>query len=138
MRYTIGEMVEMIDQEKDMDEKRKLTVEFCQKYPAFRTILTYYANPPEWFDDYIPEFNLAEVPDGMGMTSLMQEARKLYIFEKSHPASERKKQQHMQTLLEALDTKEVNLIRELITGSLNIDGLTIDNLKEWCPGLNLR
>ena len=138
MTKTVGEMIREIHEEEDMEKKRTLTVNACVKSGAFRTVLKYYANPPVWFDDYVPELKLQEVPDGLGYTRLTQESKRLYIFEKSHPMSREKKEQQFITLMEGLDTTEATLVKELLTGSLNIDGLTVDNLKEWCPGLNLR
>jgi len=102
--------------------------------------LTYHPNS-QWLIKEMPEgYKVpSDMLPGLSGTQLSTELRKLYLFQKGHPAAEKlteqKRTQLLLQLLEALEPREAEVILGIFQKDQGVKGLDYKFVKEAFPDL---
>lgn len=131
---TIGEILDQVTATKS----RKKKAEILRANPSnpFFLFLSMAMDPEiEWSfgdipKDEMPPYKEDDIPDGLGQTTLMSEARRLYIFTSESPISLRRKGEIYTAIAEALDTNERKYFTEVVRGEFKVSGLTLRLVNE--------
>jgi len=88
------------------------------------------------FDD-MPPFKKSEIPTGLGMNTLFNEAKRLYIFTdpEVNKMGPMRTEQNLIGLLESVDPMEADLIVKILTNKFDYDGIDKQLVQDAFPGL---
>jgi hypothetical protein len=87
---------------------------------ALRQILYYaYIDKTKWYRTDLPPFTPDSSPEGLTMSSLFQESKRLYIFKDIYALDKGRKDVLLIQILESIHQDEANLIKELLAGTFN-------------------
>lgn len=88
------------------------------------------------FDD-MPPFKKSDVPTGLGMNTLFNEAKRLYIFTDPHveKMGPIRTEQNLIAMLESLDPLEADLVVKILTNKFDYDGIDKQLVQDTFPGL---
>lgn len=108
---------------------------------ALRNILKgTYAPYIQFVFETAPPYKPSDSPPGLGYTSIHQELDRAYLFEKDNPRvspqlTQRRKEEILIGILEALEAKESEIYMNMILKKQNVPGLTKKIVLEAFPGL---
>jgi hypothetical protein len=71
----------------------------------------------KWYRNDLPEYTPDQAPEGLTMSSLFQESKRLYIFKESYNLPKDHKDILMIQILESVHPDEAKLLKELISGT---------------------
>lgn len=105
---------------------------------ALRQILTYaFFDKAKWYRKDLPAYTPDASPEGLTMTNLFAESKRLYIFKESYNLPLERKDTLLIQILESVHPKEADLIRNLFDGSFQFAyGLDKKMVKEAFPDLD--
>ena len=88
------------------------------------------------FDD-MPPFRKSDVPTGLGMNTLFNEAKRLYIFTDPHveKMGPIRTEQNLIAMLESLDPSEADLVVKILTNKFDYEGIDKQLVQDTFPGL---
>ena len=88
------------------------------------------------FDD-MPPFKKSDVPTGLGMNTLFNEAKRLYIFTdpEVNKMGPMRTEQNLIGLLESVDPMEADLIVKILTNKFDYNGIDKQLVQDAFPGL---
>ena len=88
------------------------------------------------FDD-MPPFKKSDVPTGLGMNTLFNEAKRLYIFTDPHveKMGPIRTEQNLIAMLESLDPLEADLVVKTLTNKFDYEGIDKQLVQDTFPGL---
>lgn len=88
------------------------------------------------FDD-MPPFKKSDVPTGLGMNTLFNEAKRLYIFTdpEVNKMGPLRTEQNLIGLLESVDPMEADLIIKILTNKFDYDGIDKQLVQDAFPSL---
>jgi hypothetical protein len=140
MILSIGEIFQKIQECKTFEEKKQILLK--HNTPALRTYLriAFDGNVRMLLPEGLPKIKLINVPQGLGETSLLSEAKKMYIFlevdgQPAHPSiNVPKRETKFLGLLQAFDNVEREYFKQLKDKSLDL-GLSFDEINSILPGL---
>lgn len=142
MGKSIGEIFEQIRKAPTFEEKKKILL--MHNIPVFRTYLRMAFDGSVRFKlpEGMPDIAIKErnIPIGYGETSLMYEAKKMYLFLEvdgvpAHPTLKQlKRESFFISLLESLDNQERELFKQLKEKKVDI-GLSFEEINKIIPGL---
>lgn len=85
---------------------------------ALKQILNYaFFDKGKWYRNDLPPFTPDPSPEGMSITNLFVECKRLYIFKESYNLAKDRKDILLIQLLEGVHPREADLIRNLLDGS---------------------
>lgn len=100
--------------------------------------LLYYAffDNAKWYRGDLPAYTPDQAPEGLTMSSLFQESKRLYIFKESYNLPKERKDILMIQILESVHPDEAKLIQELFGGSFAYGyGLSKQVVQEAFPDI---
>ena len=88
------------------------------------------------FED-MPPYNKSVVPTGLGMNTLYNEAKRLYIFSDQYrnKMGPIRTEQNLIALLESVDPMEADLITKILTNKFEYEGIDKQLIQDTFPGL---
>lgn len=85
---------------------------------SLRQILHYaFLDKSKWYRKDLPNYTPETAPDGLTMTSLFQESKRLYIFKEMYKLDSVRKDQLLIQVLESVHPSEATVIKELFDGT---------------------
>lgn len=85
---------------------------------TLKQILTYaFFDKSKWYRKDLPPYTPDPSPEGLTMSNLFMESKRMYIFKESYNLASERKDTLMIQLLESLHPSEADLIRNLFDGS---------------------
>lgn len=104
---------------------------------ALRQILNYaFFDKSKWYRKDLPAYTPDQSPEGMTMTNLFAESKRLYIFKESYNLPVERKDTLLIQMLEAIHPREADLVRNMFDGSFTYAyGLDKKTVKEAFPDL---
>jgi hypothetical protein len=140
MSLSIGEIFQKIQESGSFDEKKKIILN--NNTPALRTYLrvAFDGSVRMLLPPGIPEVKELNVPRGLGETSLLSEAKRLYVFLEVDgvPAHANLKQIKRESLflgfLSSFDNLEREYFKQLKEKTLDL-GLSFEEINQIIPGL---
>ena len=85
---------------------------------ALKQLLRYaFFENSKWYRNDLPPFTPDSAPEGLTMTSLFQETKRLYIFKETYSLPKERKDILLIQLLEGVHPDEAKLIKELFSGT---------------------
>jgi hypothetical protein len=140
MILSIGEVFEKLELAKTFEEKKEIILK--HNTPALRTYLriAFDGSVTMLLPEGLPEMKFVNVPQGLGETSLLSEAKKMYLFlavdgKPAHPTLTAKKRENIFLgLLTALDNVEREYLKQLKEKSVDV-GLSFKDINKIIPGL---
>jgi hypothetical protein len=100
--------------------------------------LLYYAffDSAKWYRIDLPPYTPDQAPEGLTMSSLFQESKRLYIFKESYNLPKERKDILLIQVLESVHPDEAKLIKELIGGTFGYGyGLSKQLVQEAFPDI---
>ena len=100
--------------------------------------LLHYAffDSAKWYRNDLPEYTPDQAPEGLTMSSLFQESKRLYIFKESYNLPKNRKDILMIQILESVHPDEAKLLKELISGTFGYGyGLSKQIVQEAFPDI---
>ena len=87
--------------------------------------------------DSMPPFRRSDVPTGLGMNTLFNEAKRLYIFTdpEVNKMGPMRTEQNLIGLLESVDPMEADLIVKILTNKFDYNGIDKQLVQDAFPGL---
>ena len=87
--------------------------------------------------DSMPPFRKSDVPTGLGMNTLFNEAKRLYIFTDPHveKMGPTRTEQNLIALLESVDPMEAELVEKVLTNKFDYEGIDKQLIQDTFPGL---
>ena len=90
----------------------------------------------KWYRTDLPPFTPDSAPEGLTVTSLFQESKRLYIFKETYNLAKERKDVLLIQLLEGIHPDEANLIKELFAGTFGYGyGLSKSIVQEAFPDI---
>jgi hypothetical protein len=87
--------------------------------PALQEVLKYTYDPKvTWYCQKAPAYTPDPAPEGLAFTNLMIEYRRLYVFQKDNPVSEKRKNELLIQLLESVHPSEAKTVEQMIEGEI--------------------
>jgi hypothetical protein len=104
---------------------------------ALKQLLRYaFFENTKWYRSDLPPFTPDAAPEGLTMTSLFQESKRLYIFKETYNLSKERKDILLIQILEGIHPDETNVIRELFAGTFGYGyGLSKPLVQEAFPDI---
>jgi hypothetical protein len=139
MRKNLYEIFDEFAGVKSKQEK----INVLSKYwsPTLKLALQLAYHPSvEWKFKAMPkEYKTPDTVPGISYSSLEQELKRLYLFEKNNPAAEKltekKSKELLVTLLESLEPREAELVIGIFKKDLGVKGLTYKFIHDNIPGV---
>lgn len=90
--------------------------------------------------DKVPYYKPSDAPVGMGYTTIANELKRAYVFERGNPKvnpnlSQKRKELLLAQILESLEAKEAEVFVNMLLKDQRVPGLTYDIVKEAFPDL---
>lgn len=129
MRKNVYEVLDEFEKAPDERSKALVLIKGAQDCPALLDVFRLVYNPQfEFLIKAIPEgYVLPVTPEGMSYSTLGQEIRKFYMFQKGNPVAEkliqRRREELFINLIESLDPKEVDIVIRIFNKNLKVKGL---------------
>lgn len=126
MQLLISEILDKAAKEKS--PKDKANVLRAHSSTALQEIFRYAYDPKiEWFCKEPPVYSPDPAPEGLAYTTLMIEYRRLYLYTKENPVTEKRKTELLLQLLESLHPTESKVVEQMIAGEISsIDREVVD------------
>jgi hypothetical protein len=103
---------------------------------AMRDVLRYAFDDIPWYRSDLPPFTLDGSPEGLAPTTIYSEVKRFYIFKQNYNLPVRRKDEILIQILESVNSKEVDLIKSLFTGTFSETyGITKDVVFQAFPNL---
>lgn len=132
----IGEILESVHKAKGKNAKKEI-LEKHTHLPYLIDFLKMAFDPTKkwvYTKKPLPAYKVDEAPYGYAQTTLIQELRRMYLFEIKEPLNEKRRDELFIILMESLHPFECELVRCVVTGEkLPVSGLTIKLLQETFP-----
>lgn len=94
---------------------------------ALKQILHYaYFDKSKWYRKDLPAYTPDPSPEGLSLSSLFLEARRLYIFKASYNLPKERKDTLLIQILESISPTEAKMIADLLSGAFKANYLKID------------
>ena len=85
---------------------------------AFKLLLQYaFIDSSKWYRQDLPPYTPDNAPEGLTVSSLFQEVKRLYIFKESYNLPKERKDILMIQMLEAIHPDEALMVKELFSGT---------------------
>lgn len=87
---------------------------------TLKQILHYaFINNGKWYRKDLPTYTPDSSPDGLTITSLFQESKRLYIFKETYKLDSSRKDALLIQILESVHSTEAKVIKELFDGTFD-------------------
>lgn len=117
MTMTIPEVLKRIMQEARSKEDIVRMLRENSSH-SLRQILYYaFLDKSKWYRKDLPQYTPDTAPDGLTMTNLFQESKRLYIFKEIYKLSPERKDQLLIQILESVHPSEASVIKEIFDGT---------------------
>ena len=117
MTMTIPEILSKIIQTASSKEDVVRMLRENQSH-ALKQILHYgFIDKGKWYRKDLPTYTPDSSPDGLTMTSLFQESKRLYIFKEIYKLDTQRKDALLIQILESVHPSEAKVIKELFDGT---------------------
>ena len=94
---------------------------------ALKQILHYaYFDKSKWYRNDLPPYTPDPSPEGLSISSLFTEAKRLYLFKESYNLSKERKDVLMIQILESISPDEAKMLAALMSGAFASNYLKID------------
>lgn len=115
-------------------DKDKANILRAHGSPALQEVLRYTYDPVvKWYCEKAPPYTADPAPEGLAFTSLMIEYRRLYVFQKENPVTEKRKNELLIQMLESIHPTEAKTVEHMIEGE--IPGISRDVVDIAFPNL---
>lgn len=133
---TIPEVLKKISQ---TTKNREDTVRLLRENGshALKQLLHYaFFDNARWYRTDLPPYTPDQAPEGLTVSSLFQETKRLYIFKESYNLPKERKDILLIQILEAIHPDEAQMIKELISGTFVYGyGLSKQTVQEAFPDI---
>ena len=105
---------------------------------ALKQLLRYafFDTTSKWYRNDLPAFTPDQAPEGLSISSLFQDVKRLYIFKESYSLPKERKDILLIQILESVHPDETRVIKELFTGTFGYGyGLTKAIVQEAFPDI---
>lgn len=139
MKKNIHEIFEEFEQASS--RKDKIAVLQKNDSYALRQVLKGSFDPKiEFIIEKVPYYNPSDAPIGMGYTTIVQELKRVYLFQKDNPKrdpnlSKERVEVILIQILENLEAKEAVVFMNMLLKKQKVKGLTDKIVQEAFPGL---
>lgn len=94
---------------------------------ALKQILHYaYFDKSKWYRNDLPPYTPDPSPEGLSLSSLFTESKRLYLFKESYNLSKERKDVLMIQILESISPDEAKMLADLMSGAFASNYLKID------------
>ena len=126
MQLLISEILTKAANEKT--PKDKANILRAHSSAALQEVFRYAYDPKViWFCKETPSYTPDPAPEGLAYTTLMIEYRRLYLYTKDNPVTEKRKTELLVQLLESLHPTESKVVEQMIAGEIpGIDREVVD------------
>lgn len=127
--------------EQAASKKDKIAVLQKNDSYALRQVLKGSFDPKiEFVIDRVPYYNPSDAPPGLGYTTISQELKRVYLFQKDNPKrdpnlSKERIEVILIQMLENLEAKEAVVFMNMLLKKQKVKGLTEKIVEEAFPGL---
>jgi hypothetical protein len=134
--YLIPEVLENASKFENRDQKIVYLREYSSN-PLKEILKLVFDDRYVFSFDSMPPFKRSDIPTGLGMNTLFNSAKRLYIFtdsqvEKMGPL---RTEQNLIALLESLDPMETDLVVKVLTNKFDYEGVDKQLVQDTFPGL---
>ena len=134
--YLIPEILENASKFENRDQRISYLREYIS-HPLREVLKLVFDDRYVFSFDDMPPFKKSEIPTGLGMNTLFNEAKRLYIF--TDPEVNKmglmRTEQNLIGLLESVDPMEADLIVKILTNKFDYDGIDKQLVQDAFPGL---
>ena len=134
--YLIPEILENASKFENRDQRISYLREYIS-HPLREVLKLVFDDRYVFSFDDMPPFKKSDVPTGLGMNTLFNEAKRLYIFTdpEVNKMGPMRTEQNLIGLLESVDPMEADLIIKILTNKFDYNGIDKQLVQDAFPGL---
>ncbi len=134
--YLIPEILENASKFENRDQRISYLREYIS-HPLREVLKLVFDDRYVFSFDDMPPFKKSDVPTGLGMNTLFNEAKRLYIFTdpEVNKMGPMRTEQNLIGLLESVDPMEADLIVKILTNKFDYNGIDKQLVQDAFPGL---
>lgn len=134
--YLIPEILENASKFENRDQRISYLREYIS-HPLREVLKLVFDDRYVFSFDDMPPFKKSDVPTGLGMNTLFNEAKRLYIFTdpEVNKMGPMRTEQNLIGLLESVDPMEADLIVKILTNKFDYNGIDKQLVQDTFPGL---
>ena len=134
--YLIPEILENASKFENRDQRISYLREYIS-HPLREVLKLVFDDRYVFSFDDMPPFKKSDVPTGLGMNTLFNEAKRLYIFTdpEVNKMGPMRTEQNLIGLLESVDPMEADLIVKILTNKFDYNGIDKQLVQDAVPGL---
>ena len=134
--YLIPEILENASKFENRDQRISYLREYIS-HPLREVLKLVFDDRYVFSFDDMPPFKKSEIPTGLGMNTLFNEAKRLYIFTdpEVNKMGPLRTEQNLIALLESLDPMETDLVVKVLTNKFDYEGIDKQLVQDTFPGL---
>jgi len=134
--YLIPEILENASKFENRDQRISYLREYIS-HPLREVLKLVFDDRYGFSFDDMPPFKKSDVPTGLGMNTLFNEAKRLYIFTdpEVNKMGPMRTEQNLIGLLESVDPMEADLIVKILTNKFDYNGIDKQLVQDAFPGL---
>lgn len=122
---TIPEVLDKIARSSNREEVVRALREHSSL--ALKQILHYgYFDKSKWYRNDLPSYTPDASPEGLSLSSLFTEAKRLYLFKESYNLPKERKDVLLIQILESVHPTEAKMLADLMSGAFASNYLKID------------
>ena len=134
--YLIPEILENASKFENRDQRISYLREYIS-HPLREVLKLVFDDRYVFSFDDMPPFKKSDIPTGLGMNTLFNEAKRLYIFTdpEVNKMGPMRTEQNLIGLLESVDPLEADLIVKILTNKFDYNGIDKQLVQDAFPGL---
>ena len=134
--YLIPEILENASKFENRDQRISYLREYIS-HPLREVLKLVFDDRYVFSFDDMPPFKKSDIPTGLGMNTLFNEAKRLYIFTdpEVNKMGPMRTEQNLIGLLESVDPMEADLIVKILTNKFDYNGIDKQLVQDAFPGL---
>ena len=134
--YLIPEILENASKFENRDQRISYLREYIS-HPLREVLKLVFDDRYVFSFDDMPPFKKSDVPTGLGMNTLFNEAKRLYIFTdpEVNKMGPMRTEQNLIGLIESVDPMEADLIVKILTNKFDYNGIDKQLVQDAFPGL---
>ena len=134
--YLIPEILENASKFENRDQRISYLREYIS-HPLREVLKLVFDDRYVFSFDDMPPFKNSDLPTGLGMNTLFNEAKRLYIFTdpEVNKMGPMRTEQNLIGLLESVDPMEADLIVKILTNKFDYNGIDKQLVQDAFPGL---
>lgn len=139
MRWMLAEVFDKYAEAKTPDERVKILLKY-NSYELRHVLRAAFHPKIKFLVNKVPYYRPLDVPDGMAGNTILQEVKRLYLFENGHPRTppkftQERREKILIQILESLEAREAVIFMNMLLKDLKIPNLDKDIVVRAFPEL---